>query len=1006
MKTRPRRYNRLSQHVLTVLQIISLCNWHVLLTLGVQSPPSGLIIRPHHNHELRRRELRILHLAYSELHHCSFELRIPPRSTFTEAQHRRIVRLASMAGALAPLTIPGGPRIEMIANPDFSFPMQPPSRKGSGDDVSKRPASMHINLPPAESSFTAHRRAMSTLPSFTFNASDTSGRKEGETPPQTPDETTPITPSRRGHRRGGSEFVGGDSRFGVSNAVSSSPTKTNVLPLPVASSGPPSSGRRGHAHRRSAAISSHDLGSIMQPADPQPRLSNSLPNTPLDHPANVTDPNEPTQATETNDGGSDPFGPPLEEAIARPPSRPRVEFSDNIEIIPRPLSTISSETESSISTVRGLHSQTGSINSIISLGTPSPPSSRVSRIVESLDTDEQVPTSKARSSLEASRKLENEGEGEWLKSRSSGSLKRPYSESSMAAPRTSFVLPEPVERPRTIQNKKHSLSHALGFDRRRSEPTIGMNATEPSRLSALSLQDTASTATTVSESEEEQEHGHLSSARRFKQWAKSKVSGKSKETQGGICTTGRTPIARPVSEGGITMSVPVSRIEDAVAETDLDAVFDKQVTLDQPQLAPSQQILDLNTPTPSQHSGFHARDNGDISSPMLDLDAALGPFKTPPIGPHRQRKELHSSRHMKDFAGPSGHYHRRAESAPDLPPFESSRIGTPPQHAMADVFEEDEPEDEEEEMMLPPRSDSVRSGTESESGMGVQIVDSDMDMQDALHGTGLGDGLGIMRGDWEPERPSTAYGNGNSGFFGLGSEPRATSIIEETIMEEASPGEVIEIVEAHEEPRASSLTKSSDSSDTPTIAASTGVLTLPNGQSTLMTPATYQTSAFSSPDLGRRQSSFETSRLGTSASSLADNRTVSSSHTGDHGHELRVSVDDVPSLTSSRSTMLSTSCANNSRHNVNGATRTPSASSGAADAKAAAERRRKRGSIQSLSQLVGGSFGSKSRGGDEQRPHTSAEPLAVKAPKKKEHRLKKLMFWKSKQHPKHVSQET
>lgn len=908
-----------------------------------------------------------------------------------------------MAGALAPLTIPGGPRIEMVANPDFSFPMQPPSRKGSGDDVSRRPASMHINLPPAESSFTSHRRAVSTLPSFTFNASDTSGRKDGETPPQTPDETTPITPSRRGHRRGGSEFVGGDSRFGVSNAVSSSPTKTNALPLPVAPSGPPANGRRGHAHRRSAAISSHDVGSIMQPAETQPRLSSSLPTTPLDHPADAPEMTKPADATETNSGDSDPFGPPLEEVAARPPSRPRVGFSDNVEIIPRPLSTISSETESSISTVRGLHSHTGSINSIISLGTPSPPSSRIPRIWAPMDTDEHTPTSKARSSLEIGRRLENEGEGEWLKGRSSGSLKRPYSESSMAAPRTSFVLPEPTERTRTIHNKKHSLSHALGFDRRRSEPAIGMNAGEPSRLSALSLQETASSIAAVSESEEEQENEHVSSARRFKRWAKSKVSGKPKETHRGTGTTGRPTMARPVSEGGVPMSVPMSNIEVAVAETDLDAVFDTQATADQPHLAPSQQILEVTTPTPSQHSSFHSRDNDEISSPMLDLDAALGPFKTPPIGPQRQRKELHSSRHLKDFAGPGGHYHRRAESAPDLPPFEHSRVGTPPQHAMADVFEEDEPD--EDEVVLPPRSASIRSGAEDEGSMGVQIVDSDIDAQDALPGAGVEDGLGIMRGEWEPERPSTAYGNGNSGFFGSGSEPRATSIIEETIVEEASPVEPIEIVEAHEEPRAPSLTKSSDSSETPTIAAPTGILTLPDGQSTLMTPATYQTSAFSSRDIGRRQSSFEASRLETSASSLADNRTVSSSHTGDHGHELRVSVDDVPSLTSSRSTMLSTSYANNSRHNVSAAARTPSASSGAVDPAAAAERRRKRGSIQSLSQLVGGSFGSKSRGGDDQRPHTSAAPLEVKAPKKKEHRLKKLMFWKSKQHPKQPTQE-
>lgn len=908
-----------------------------------------------------------------------------------------------MAGAVAQMAIPSAPRIEMVANPDFTFPMQPPSRKGSGDEVSKRPSSMHINLPPADSSFASHRRAVSTLPNFTFNATDTSGRQAGDTPPQTPDESAPITPSRRGgHRRGGSEFVGGDSRFGVSNAVSSSPTKSNALPLPVAATGPSPVGRRGHAHRRSAAISSHDVGNIMQSADLQPRLSNSLPNTPLDHSSDGTGSAESVTKAKVDNDIADPFGPPLDEAAVRPPSRPRVEFSDNVEIIPRPLSTISSETESSLSTVRGLHSHTGSINSIISLSTPSPPSSRVPRVWENVNTEDEVPTSKARSSLEISRRLENEGEGEWLKGRSSGSLKRPYSESSMAAPKTSFVLPEHPERARaTPHNKKHSLSHALGFDRRRSEPTIGMNAGEPSRLSAISLQETASSGKTPVESEDEhdQDHDHISSARRLKQWAISKVSGKSREMHKVTCTGGRTTITRPVSEGGVPMSPLPSKEDAAIAETNLDAVFDIQTSAERLPQGLSQQHLEINTPTPSQHSSFHSRDNEDVNSPVLDLDAALGPFKTPPIGSYRHRKELHSSRQFRDFAGPGGHYHRRTESAPDLPPFENTRIGTPPQHAMADVFEEDEPE--EEEMMLPPRSASIRSAAEDESGMGVQIVDSDTSMQDTLPGAAMDDGLGIMRGDWEPERPSTAYGNGNSGFFGIGSEPRATSVIEETIVEEVSPVEAIDIVEAHEEPRASSLTKSSDSSETPTIAAPTGVLTFPNGQSTLMTPATYQTSAFSSPDPGRRQSSFEASRLCTSASSLADNRTVSSCHTADH-NELRPSVDDVPSLTSSRSTMLSTTYANNSRHNLSAAGRTPSVGSGAVDPRVAAERRRKRGSIQSLTQLVGSPFGSRSRGPDDARPHTSAAAPATNLPKK-ENRLKKLMFWKSKQHSKHPS---
>ena len=727
----------------------------------------------------------------------------------------------------------------------------------------------------------------------------------------------------------------------------------------------------------------------MQPADLQPRLSTSLPNTPLEHPAEVPVSDTSVSLPDVNSEAADPFGPALEDAVARPPSRPRVGFSDNVEYIPRPLSTISSDTEGSISTVRGLHSHTGSINSVLSFGTPSPPSSRPPITLGNLNADEEIPASKARSSLEISRRLETEGE--WLTGRSSGSLKRPYSESSMAAPKTTFVTPEPTERARVIHNKKHSLSHALGFDRRRSEPAIGMNACESPRLSAISLQETKYGEQSAIDREEQCEHAHLSSARRLKQWAISKVSGKPKDTHRSIYANGKGVLTRPLSEGAASPSARLMDSGTGVAETDLDAVFNCQQTIKEGQQALSQPVLDLNTPTPSQHSSFHSYDNDDPNSPMLDLDAALGPFKTPPIGSHRQRKELHSSRHLKDFGGPGGHYHRRSESAPNPPPFEIARIGTPPQHAMADVFEEDEPE---EEMVLPPRSASIRSGSEDETGMGVQIVDSDSSVQDLSHGTGVEDGLGIMRGDWEPERPSTAYGNVSSSLSSLASEPRGTSIIEETIVEEANPAESIQIVEAHEEPRASSLTKSSDSSDTPTLTSTpTGILTLPSGQSTLMTPATYQTSAFSSPDLGRRQGSFETSRLGTSASSLTDNRTMSSCTTGDHSNDLRVSVDDVPSLTSSRSTMLSTTHANTSRRDVT-ATRTPSASSGAVDPTIAAERRRKRGSIQSLSQLVGGSFGSKSRGVDDGRPHTAADPLAVKIPKKKEHRLKKLMFWK------------
>ncbi|KAK5170449.1 uncharacterized protein LTR77_005037 [Saxophila tyrrhenica] len=827
------------------------------------------------------------------------------------------------------------------------------------------------------------------------------------TPPQTPgegEENAPVTPSRRGHRRGGSEFVGGDSRFGVSNALSSSPTKSNALPIPLPSSGPPPGARRGHAHRRSAAMSSHDVSNIMQPSEPGPRLSSSLPATPMELPGQTPLLDRTVSAPSVSEAASDPFGPPLDDAPTRPPSRPRVGFDDNVVIIPRPLSTISSGTEGSISTLRNGHSVNNSISSVISMGTPSPPASRISRNSVSLNsTIEEAPSARARSSLEISRRLEKEGE--WLKSRSSSSLKRPHSETVVPTQTTTFVEPELPARSRPHHTKKHSIGHALGFDRRRSEPAIGVNPSLSSRLSATSLQESD---TVPSRADQEADFcEHRSSARKIKQWAASKISRRSKEPSRALVTSGSGTSLRPVSEGSMFVAGKVPVHETPVAETDLDAVFHSQGAASQEQRPGSQARTDLSTPTPSQHSSFQSRDN-DEPGTMLDLDAALGPFKTPPIGSQRQRKELHSNRLAKDFTGPGGHYHRRAESAPALPPMDPVRLGTPSQSSMADVFEEEEEEHAEEAQAHRPASiaTSARSGAEDESNVGVEIVDLDSSDHEAYAGQGSQTGLGIQRSEWQPERPSTSHSNIGSRLSTAGMEHRGSSIIDETIMEESSPVEAVEIVEAHEEPRNSSLTKSSDSSDTPTLlGASAGMLTLSDGTQSTMTPETFQTSTFSSPDFAQRQTSFEAPRLGTSASSIADNRTMSSTATGEHGPELRASVDDVPSLTSSRSTMLSTAHANTSRRdfsNSNDASRIPPAVPRDVDPAVAAERRRKRSSIQSLSQLMGGHFGGKAAAGDDARPVTAVEPATAtgRGAKKeyKRHRLEKLMFWKSKTH--------
>lgn len=881
------------------------------------------------------------------------------------------------------------PIIEMVRNVDFSFPARPrevASPHNGPSAANRRPVSVHANSPPALNVPITHRRAASTLPGFSFNASDTSGLKEDAVPTLVPEQPMLGTPSKRGHRRGGSEFVGGDSRFGVSGAISSSPTRATALPLSIPSIGPPP-GRRGHAHRRSAAMSSHDVSDMVKPSDDQRCQSSSLPNTPIEHPFSNQQPYLDKAARDhsselTPDAASEPCistGPTSPDTgEARPPSRPRVGFSDNIEYIPRPLSTISSETESSMSTVRG-HSVNNSISSVLSLSTPSPPSTRHIRTsLSAAPEDEHEPKPKARSSLEISKRIEKEGE--WLRSSTSSSnMKRPLSEPSVSKPTLSFAEPEIHSRPSNVHGKKHSLSHAFGFDRRRSEPSISTKTEHAARLSALSLQDESDNAEKVSSED------RTSSTKRLKNWAISRISKKSRDLKR-PSSAEKFPYETSYPESTEDELVPgkVSLSPPPSAETDLDAVFGGMVDFGDSYTQP---LVQSNTPTPSYTSSFGSRELDD-ASPVLDLDAALGPFKSPnTTTPKPKRETMHSSRPNKDFTGPFAYYHRRSESAPELIAIPMS--GMVSQTSLPDVFEGDD-EEEEDEAEHSKGPSNFKEVNKNEDSVGIEVVDSDRPTQDST--LDFDGGLLIQEDAWELAKPTVPYGNSRSSLSTPNFERRPSSIIEETIPEEMSPTEAVEIVEAHEEPRASSLTKSSDSSETPTVLASqTASLGLPHGTQSLMTPETYQTSTFSSPDFRQRQGSFDMSRLGTSASSIADNRTMSSCA----GEPPRVSVDDVPSLTSSRSTMISTMHVNTSRRDFNSGDRTPSEASGSMDPTVAAERRRKRSSIQSLSQLVGGSFSGKNKGSDQLRPQTANDSISGKTPKK-EHRLKKLMFWRSK----------
>lgn len=356
--------------------------------------------------------------------------------------------------------------------------------------------------------------------------------------------------------------------------------------------------------------------------------------------------------------------------------------------------------------------------------------------------------------------------------------------------------------------------------------------------------------------------------------------------------------------------------------------------------------------------------DSDTSISVLDLDAALGPFNTPKLGGDGgddsgtgfsvSRRRMHSSGATGGFSGPGMHYHRRAESAPEMVAINYQVFGFPrlsSNAAMADVFEEEEEEEEEgqDEALSPKEGGQQEDFAENDSipGLGVNIVDID-DGTDPV----------LLR----PEHTASYLGS-----EGLNEDYRA-----------------IEIVSADEEPRASVVTKSSDESTiTPTLSNEPCIrrpASAPIDFAISRTHmfATPQSPSVSFPDF---RSSSDVPRNHTANSSMTDRVTVGS---------------DVPSLISNAPTMTS---AHDSRYSSVG---THSSSDLAHSLPSHARPRTsrydipsKRSSFASLSRLVGSSHGEKSKLSIEER----ATPDSTdKTERKKGNRISRLMrFWKSKE---------
>jgi hypothetical protein len=686
----------------------------------------------------------------------------------------------------------------------------------------------------------------------------------------------------------------------------------------------------------------------------------------------------------------------------RPPSRARVGFSDRVEYI-RPLSTISSETESSMSTVRG-HSVSNSLSSVISAGAPSPPSSRMVRPMLNTTFEGKTPVNRPKTAGAVLEKSPKPKEGFGV---AFFGPQRPTSSNALASPISPVTLGSPMVRQPA---KKRNF---FNLNTRRAQISAE-NLTSTSEPSLVPVSDSPPPASPVEEPVQDNPNTFKAPkdkkrARKVKSWTNPFGSKKPKSQ------ASRSP--DPV-ERTPTPPLPSPPLEHLDLD-DLSANFDVDNTVTI--VTPTTEAV----PRPTIQTDFaswkpkHMNTvETDSRSPIIDLDLAMGPFEQPKRGRIPGSRDFASARrtmHSSGFSNglfPPSLSHRRTESAPALVPFVLRKVSST--SAMADVFEEDEEEEAAEDKAASrahgasPRrqrepagedfkhkveqdEESHESTDEDDSSVGMQGMDSDSKEGSQMGWNFDDSGLGIEKDDVQVRRQRLVIDTPCSPCspFSHQADPLNGS-------------DPVEVVEDYEEPRTSSLTRSSDSTVTPITEEPPKEmqppmrLAVPLPQQTTMTPETIASSSFPSPDFRYRQNSFEAPRLGT-ASSVAETRTINSLVLGEPGPELRVSVDDVPSLTSSRSTMTSALQYGNLPlfSPRNPGERTASISS---TQSALSERRHKRTSIASLSRLVGSSFGERSKLHIEQRPQSEHMDLnnLKKTKEKKTRRLSKLMqFWRS-----------
>ncbi|SPN97092.1 uncharacterized protein DNG_00608 [Cephalotrichum gorgonifer] len=769
-----------------------------------------------------------------------------------------------------------------------------------------------------------------------------------------------------------------------------SPTKEEYGFAPTASLPPPANRRGRHAHRRSAALSSHDLSIILQPPNaPGSTLrGGSAPTSPsafthhdVPSPSTPTfrlkaEPElhagDPTPAPSTTNSGPVQSSP----ETPKPATRARVGFSETVEFIPRPLSLISCDTSSTV-TVKPSHSVSGSISSLMSATTPpvmerglpeqatpiptrEAPESRPSTAGAVL---ERTPSTMSVNPDQTSPRRRNSNPA--LVQAKNHTVDSVESAPTKAPKRWSFFGLEPftsIQQNLSRPASSHSAEYAL-------EQNV------PNEMSPCGIAPAHATETSKPPTPRKRK-----GKKKVKTWAGSILTRKSK--------------ARPKGSKH-------SRSSTASSLHDLDkraTASDEGIRQEAATTPVTPEITVIPDWSASEMMGRKsAAAEEDSSYQMIDLDAALGPFNTPlPHNPEwdaaqraagNAKRQLHSAQKLRGFSGPGMHYHRRAESAPELVPFDGARFGMHrfgSNSTMADVFEEDEEEESsstsdsegenEGEKETPTPSEPSNESTPTPEAPAGRLYPVDTVAPSAR----IIRRRSSARSDAEEPYPTAV--ERSAGFFydSLADEndPAVQFRTSTFFQGNASPAS-----SAAPSPRRILAAR-----DLAPVDVSP--LQLPSVCHAPISP--YSMSHGSSFPSPRSAMSVDAQRISTAPSSINEETSFQSLLLGQPGPEVRISVDDIPSLTSSNSTMTRESAPAVNAQPLPPPTRRPQRPSSVSSAAFS----RRRSSLASLSRLISSSHGERSKLSMEV-PLDDDSGNQTK-PKKSKRLSRLVQFWKSK----------